>query len=150
MGTAEYNAALNQANMGYGAGVNQQQNLLAQQQAAYGAANNQYLTQYNMYNQNQNNLYNRLASMSGIGQTATGQVGQAGQQTSAALGNSLTNIGNAQAQGTLGAANAQAQGIQNMYNIGASGAGMYANYAQNQALLQALQQNNPDYYAYYS
>jgi len=142
MGTTEYQAALNQANMGYGAGVNQQQNLLAQQQAAYQAANNQYLTQYNMYNQNQNNLYNRLASMSGIGQTATGQVGQAGQQTSAALGNSLTNIGNAQAQGTLGAANAQYQGLQNIYNIGASGTGMYANYAQNQQLMSILANMN--------
>ena len=75
------------------------------------------------------NYANRLASLAGIGQTATqygGQLGQqaAGQigQTSGQLGQTIMAGGTAQASGIAGAGNAWASGIQGA--AGAIGAGI--------------------------
>jgi hypothetical protein len=70
-----------------------------------------YLTRYNAYNTDQTNIYNRLASLSGIGQTAAGQLSQAGQASTANITSLLTGIGNAQAAGTLGGASAWNAGL---------------------------------------
>ena len=40
---------------------------------------NSFLTNFNAYNTGQGNTFNRLASLAGMGQTATGQLGQLGQ-----------------------------------------------------------------------
>ncbi|PZX29474.1 hypothetical protein C7416_104479 [Cupriavidus phytorum] len=42
-------------------------------------ASNEYQNAYNRYNQNQTNTFNRLASLAGVGQTATNATQQAGQ-----------------------------------------------------------------------
>lgn len=49
---------------------------------------------------------NRLASLAGLGQTATAQNNQLGMQTAGNVGNALQNAGNARASGIAGSANA--------------------------------------------
>lgn len=75
-----------------------------------GAAGNAYQQAYNNYNTNQSNVYNRLASIAGFGQTATGQNQQAGTAAGTNLANVAmtagSNIGSAQ----LAAGAAQAAG----------------------------------------
>jgi hypothetical protein len=107
----------------------------------FGNAYNRALTGYNADVARENQLYNRQAALSGIGQTATNLVGQAGQNYATGAGNVLgsygTNVGNlmtgagaAQAAGQVGAANALTGGL-----------GTYLNYSQGNALLNALQRN---------
>ncbi len=92
----------------------------------YGAAYNRAATDYdrafNTFSQNQGNLYNRLAALAGVGQTAIGNINSAGanygQQGSNILtqsgmnqGNLITQAANASASGYIGAGNAIGQGI---------------------------------------
>lgn len=78
---------------------------------AYGRYNADQLTGYNQYNTNQSNIFNRLASVAGIGQTATNQqtgaTGAAGSQISS----NILGGANATAAGQVGSANAINQGI---------------------------------------
>lgn len=53
-----------------------------------------------------NNFANRLASLAGVGQGATGQTAQAGQNFANAQSNILTGMGNARASGFIGQGNA--------------------------------------------
>jgi hypothetical protein len=107
----------------------------------FGNAFNRALTSYNTDVARENQLYNRQAALSGIGQTATNLVGQAGQNyaTSAggALGSYGTNVGNLM----TGAGAAQAAGQVGMANALTGGLGTYLNYTQGNALLDALQRN---------
>lgn len=66
------------------------------------------LTRYGqgMANQEYGNYQNRLAALSGIGQTATGQTAQLGAQTAQGVGNAYQQAGQAQAAGGIGQANA--------------------------------------------
>lgn len=90
---------------------------------------------YNRYNTDQSNVYNRLAGISGAGQTATNQVQAAGTNMANQVGNSLTDQGNARSAGIIGGANA--------WGSTASGLnGIYNNYNSNQTLQQLLNQNN--------
>jgi hypothetical protein len=70
------------------------------------------------------NAYNRLASMAGIGQTATGAMSGAAGQFGANAGNLMTGAGAARASGYVGGANALTSGL-----------GQYMNYTQNQNLI---------------
>lgn len=89
----------------------------AQQSASQG-----YQQAFNNYTTNQTNLFNRLSSIAGIGQTATNQAGAAGMQTgsnmanttmagTAASNNYMTGAAAAGAAGTMGSANAISNGI---------------------------------------
>ncbi len=60
-----------------------------------GMASQEYGNAYNRYNQDQGNIYNRLAGIAGIGQTSTAQQQQAGQQYGAQAGELYTGMGNA-------------------------------------------------------
>jgi hypothetical protein len=104
----------------------------------FGNAFNRALTSYNTDVARENQLYNRQAALSGIGQTATNLVGQAGQNYATGAGSALgtygTNVGNlmtsagaAQAAGQVGVANALTGGL-----------GTYLNYSQGTALTNAL------------
>jgi hypothetical protein len=70
------------------------------------------------------NAYNRLASMAGLGQTATGAQSNAAGQFGANAGNLMTGAGAARASGYVGGANALTSGL-----------GQYMNYTQNQNLI---------------
>jgi len=104
----------------------------------FGNAYNRALTGYNTEVARENQLYNRQAAMSGIGQTATNLVGQAGQNYATGAGGALgsygTNVGNLMT--SAGAANAAGQ--VGMANALTGGLGTYLNYSQNNALLNAL------------
>jgi len=73
------------------------------------------------------NAYNRLASMAGLGQTATGAMGTAAGQFGANAGNLITGAGAARASGYVGGANALTSGL-----------GQYMNYTQSQNLMNRL------------
>jgi hypothetical protein len=73
------------------------------------------------------NAYNRLASMAGIGQTATGAMGGAAGQFGTNAGNLMTGAGAARASGYVGGANALTGGLN-----------QYMNYTQNQNLMNRL------------
>jgi hypothetical protein len=75
-----------------------------------------FQTQFNTYNTNQANLYNRLASTSGLGQTTATQLGQLGQQAATTEGNDLTSGAAATAGGIVGSANAYTAGLQGLSN----------------------------------
>ena len=76
------------------------------------------------------NAYNRLAAMAGIGQTATG-----------AMGNAAGNFGVNAGQNYMGAANARASGYVGGANALTGGLGQYMNYTQGQNLINSLNRN---------
>lgn len=82
------------------------------------------LQQYSqgLASQEYGNAFNRLASLAGIGQSATGQQVNANQNQAVALSDLTTQAGNARASGYVGAANAQQQGLQNMISLGTTAA----------------------------
>jgi hypothetical protein len=77
-----------------------------------------YGRQYGQYTDS----LNRLASVAGVGQTATSQGAALGNQTSNAIANGLTGIGNAQASGYLNAYQAGQNNIANMIKLAGVGA----------------------------
>lgn len=81
-----------------------------------------YQNAFNNYNTSQNTIFNRLSSLAGTGQTATGQAGQAGQNFANNAGQAAMGGANATAAGQIGSANAWAGGISNLGNS-VSGAG---------------------------
>lgn len=91
----------------------------------YNRAFNEYLQQYNQFQNNQTNEFNRLAAISGIGQTAATNLNATGTQTAgiganiagntgSQVGNSLLYGGAARASGYAGIANALSGGINNI------------------------------------
>lgn len=86
-------------------------------QNAYNNSYNTFADNYNQYQQQQANEYNRLAALSGIGQTSAQQLGSLGQGasnnvtsnllgTASAMGQDYQNAGAANASGIVGSANA--------------------------------------------
>ncbi len=81
-----------------------------------GVASNEFQNAYSNYNQNQQNLWNRLSSLSGQGQNAAAGIGALGAQTAGQIGQNTIGAGNAQAAGQIGQANAINSGLGNLYN----------------------------------
>lgn len=99
-------------------------NALASNTQNYNQQFQNHQQSFNNVNTNQSNIFNRLASIAGLGQTANGQSAVAGTQIAGNIGNIATttagNIGSAQlyggaaqAAGTNGAANAISNGLNN-------------------------------------
>lgn len=86
---------------------------------------------YNRFNADNTNIYNRLAGVSGAGQTAANSINASGANSANNISNLQTGIGNAQAAGIVGGANAWGSGFQNLNSI-------YNNYQQNQLLNRIL------------
>lgn len=76
-------------------------------------AGNAYQNAFSNYTANQTNIFNRLASVAGLGQTANGQAAQAGVPIAGAVGQAQMAQGQAQASGIVGQANALGGGINN-------------------------------------
>lgn len=113
----------------------------------YNRALGEYQQRYNIFQGNQTNTFNRLAALSGVGQTAANTLGTLGQQGAANVANinltggaqqgaSLMNAGAARASGYAGIANALTGGIgsisqwlllQNMLNPASGGGGIGVN-----------------------
>ena len=69
-------------------------------------ANTSFNNAFNMYQTQQGNIYSRLAGIAQLGQNAASNTGQQGTALAGQAAQSATNIGTAQAAGTVGAANA--------------------------------------------
>lgn len=69
-------------------------------------ASQEYGNAYNRYNNDVSSRFNRLASLAGVGQTATAQTAAAGQAATANIGQAVQNAGTARASGYVGQANA--------------------------------------------
>lgn len=74
-------------------------------------ASNEFQNAYNRFNTNQGNTFNRLASLAGVGQTATNQLQQAGQNFANNAGQAAIYGGTQRASGYAGQANALASGL---------------------------------------
>lgn len=83
---------------------------------AQGQASNEYQNAYNRYMNNQNTQFNRLASVAGLGQTANGQLNEAGTAMAGQVGNNMMGAANAGAAGTVGVANAVSGGVSGIGN----------------------------------
>lgn len=97
-----------------------------------GAASDEYGQAYNRFNNDQSTKYNRLASLAGIGQTATNTVGQAGQRTQNALSELGMNYANNVGNNMMGAANARASAYMNTGNAINNGLSQIASYYMQQ------------------
>lgn len=71
-----------------------------------GLASQEFGAAFDRFNVGKTNQFNRLASISGIGQTAANQTGAAGMNYANQAGNNIMGAGNAQAAGMVGSANA--------------------------------------------
>lgn len=69
-------------------------------------ASGEYQNAYNRFNNDRTQRFNRLASIAGVGQTATRDVAQQGAQVANSVGNNLIGAGNAQASSYVGQGNA--------------------------------------------
>jgi hypothetical protein len=76
----------------------------------YNRAMQEFQQRYNIFNQNQANQYNRLAGLSGMGQTSAGQLASAGQAAAGNTGNILMNAAQNIGNDITGGANARASG----------------------------------------
>lgn len=85
------------------------------------SASQEFGNAYNRFNQDQANKFNRLASISGIGQTTAQQVANQGASVANSIGQTQQGIGNARASGYIGGANALAGGLGSAYNNYQSG-----------------------------
>lgn len=100
-----------------------------------GLASNEFQNAYQNYVTNQQNLFNRLYSVSGAGQNAAANLGGFGAATAGNVGNLLTGSGAAQAAGQVGQANALSGAVSGAYN----------NYTMNQILRQLQQPSYTNY-----
>lgn len=77
-------------------------------------ASDEYGNAHNRYNNDITNRYNRLSTLSGVGQTATNQIGAAGQNTANQVSNNQLSVGNANAAKWTAGANAINNGLNNL------------------------------------
>ncbi|UOF78613.1 hypothetical protein [Bacteriophage sp.] len=69
-------------------------------------ASGEFQNAYNRFNNDRTQRFNRLASIAGVGQTATRDVAQMGSQTASNVANNIIGAGNAQASSYVGQGNA--------------------------------------------
>lgn len=81
-----------------------------------GFASNEFSNAYNRFNNDRTLRFNRLASISGLGQTAANQVGVLGANAATEIGDLYTQGGNATAAGYAGASNALGNGLNSLSN----------------------------------
>jgi hypothetical protein len=79
-------------------------------------ASQEYTNAFNRYQTNRANQLNPLQSLMGSGQTAAGQVANAGQNYANQAGQNYMSAGNARASGYVGSANAWSNAIGNIAN----------------------------------
>lgn len=72
-----------------------------------------YQQAYNNYNTNQTNIFNRLAGIAGLGQTANNTSAQTAQAISPGVANTIQGAGQATASGIVGSNNALTGGLNN-------------------------------------
>jgi len=114
-----------------------------------GAASTEFQNAFNRFQTQRGNIYNTLAGIAGIGQTAQKQTSDLAQNTAGNIGQATIGAGSALAGGQIGAANALSGGFQgagNSYmlsNLLASKGGAPTNYGV-APTNYGISQNNPD------
>lgn len=81
-----------------------------------GTAEQYYNDYFNQFQSQQNNIFNRLSGLAGIGQNAASNVGNAGTQLGTGAAQATAAAGASQAAGTVGAANAISTGLSGASN----------------------------------
>jgi hypothetical protein len=105
----------------------------------YNRALTGYDTNYNQFQQQQANQFNRLAAISGIGQTTAGQLSSAGQAASNNVSSNLLNTAQGMGQQLNNAAAANASGIVGSANAWGGALGNTGNNLSQLLMLQQLQ-----------
>ena len=105
----------------------------------YNRALTGYDTNYNVWNNDQTNQFNRLASIAGVGQTAANQLSNAGQNASNNVSSNLLGTAGAIGQDYQNAAAANASGIVGGANAWSGALGNTGSSLSNLLLLQQLQ-----------
>lgn len=108
----------------------------------YNRALGQYDQNYNIFENNQNNTYSRLAALAGMGSTTAAQLGQQGQTAATNVGNTYLTLGQQQGQDLQDAAAARASGYVGGANAWGGALSSTASGISNLALLQQLSQFN--------
>lgn len=80
-------------------------------------ASGEYGKAYDRFNNDRSQRFNRLATVAGIGQTATNNVGTAGANMASQVAGNQLAAGNASAAGTIGQANAINGGLSNLQSL---------------------------------
>lgn len=109
----------------------------------YNRALTEYQQNYNIFQQNQANQFNRLASLSGVGQTAAGQLSSAGQQAAGNVGNILLSSAAQQGQSIQNAAAARASGYVDSANAITGGIAGATGSLSDLLIAQAVQRQQP-------
>jgi hypothetical protein len=81
-----------------------------------GLASTEYGNAFNRFQTGRTNIYNTLAGIAGLGQNAYNTSAQTGTTAAGNIGNTIANVGAAQAGGQVGSANALVGGLQNASN----------------------------------
>lgn len=87
-------------------------------------ASNEFQNAYNRYNTNQTNIYNRLAGISGSGQTTSDNLATVGQNYANNAGTNIQNAADYRASGNVAQQNILSTGLSslgNIFNQGSSG-----------------------------
>jgi hypothetical protein len=95
---------------------------------------------FNRYQTQQGNTFNRLSGVSGTGQTAVGQVAQAGTNAANTVSGLLTDQGTARSAGIVGGSNAFTNAAGNINSLA-------NNFSSNATLQALLAQRQPTYFA---
>ncbi len=81
-----------------------------------GTAEQYYNDYFNQFQTQQNNIFDRLSSIAGLGQSAAANVGNSGTQLGTGAAQATAAAGGSQAAGTIGAANAYTGGLSSVGN----------------------------------
>lgn len=95
-------------------------------------ASQEFGNAYNRFRQGQGDRFNRFASLAGVGQTATQQIGNDRSEMTSRVGDNIIGGGNSRAAARVGTGNAISNGV-----------GQAMNFWQNQQYTNALRGNRP-------
>lgn len=104
----------------------------------YSRAMQQFNQRYGIFENNQTNTFNRLAALSGVGQTAATTLGSEGQSAANNISNTNLTTGAQQGQDIMNAANANASGYINSANAWNGALGGSTSSLSNLMMMQQL------------
>lgn len=113
--------------------------LIGAQRYGQNMGSQEYGNAFNRFQTERTNRFNRLASLAGIGQTATNTLSNIGYNTGQGIANTQMAAGNARASGYINAGNAAAAGQVGQANAINSALGNVGNLAMNYAAYQGQQ-----------
>lgn len=96
-----------------------------------GMASQEYNNAYNRFNNDRDSSFNKFASLAGLGQSSTGQMGNLGANAASQVAGNQMGLGNAAAAGIIGANN-------NMNNLIGQGAGAVATFFSDERLKENI------------